>query len=146
MENRLLDIIVEIAEMAKTLGAMPSDKAKLTDDFTDKGYSSEEIDRAIRWAEGNLKSSPKAPVRILSGFERMHLTTDGFGILIKLRNLGLLTDDHLELIIARSVLLGEGPVDADSIRSMATVFLFDLKGTESKFSIYLDTESGLIEN
>ncbi|HDR91477.1 MAG TPA: DUF494 family protein, partial [candidate division Zixibacteria bacterium] len=101
---------------------------------------------AIKWTESNLRSSRKAPVRVLSSFERMHLTTDGYGILIKLRNLGLLTDEHLELIMARSILLGEGLIDADSIRSMATVFLFDLKGTESKFSIYLDTESGQIEN
>ena len=146
MENRLLEIIVKIAEIAKESGSMLPDKKQLARDFGDKGFSSEEIERAIEWAESNLKETSGAPVRILSSFEKMHLTTDGYGALLKLRNLGLLTDEHLELIIARSILLAEEPIDADGIRSMAAVFLFDLKGSESKFSIYLDTESNQVEN
>lgn len=146
MENRILDIIVEIAEIAKKQGSLPRDRRILAGEFSDKGYSSDEIDRAIKWAEGNLKSHARAPMRILSSFEKIHLTTDGYGALLKLRNLGLLTDEHLELIMARSILLGEGPIDAEGIRAMASVFLFDIRGGESKFSIYLDTESGQIEN
>lgn len=146
MENRLLDIIIEIAEIVRKRGGLPSDREELVDDFNKKGYSTEEIERAIQWTEGNLSENPSAPMRILSSSEKFHLTTDGYGTLLKLRNLGLLTDEHLELIIARSILLGEGPIDADGIRSMATVFLFDLRGSESKFSIYLDTETGQIEN
>ena len=74
------------------------------------------------------------------------MTTDGCGLLVRLRNLGLLTDEHIELIMARAMLLEELPVDAESVRNMATVLLFDLKNSRDGFSMYIDSETGDIEN
>jgi len=146
MENRLLEIVEKLAEKRYREGLLPVDRAAIEGEFVDMGYSTEEFGKAMDWAENNLSSPPNKSVRILSAYEKMHLTTSGYGALTKLRNLGLLTDEHLELIIARSILVGEGPIDAEGIRSIATVFLFDLRSGGSGFSIYLDSEIGLIEN
>lgn len=115
-------------------------------ELLDKGYSPEEIDHATSWAAERFKPNRGDSIRVLSPFERAQLTTDGCGLLLKLRNLGLLTDEHLELIIARAILLGESPIDAEGIRAMASVFLFDLKNQEQGFSLYIDSEASDVEN
>ena len=48
--------------------------------------------------------------------------------------------------MARALLLGEGPIDAESIKNMATVLLFDLEAGEPGFPFYIDSSGGDLEN
>jgi len=142
----MLDIVMLLAEKARNDPQYLANTKKAKDELLKEGYGPDEAEHGIRWTASKLKLPSSKSIRVLSPYERLQLTTDGCGLLLKLRNLGLLTDEHLELIIARSILLGEGPIDADGIRAMATVFLFDLKNQESGFSIYIDSDGGDIEN
>ena len=142
----MLDIVVILAERFRRDRELFCSPEDIRGELIDGGYIPEDVDRAIQWASSRLEYPVGGSIRILSAYERSQLTTDGCGLLLKLRNLGLLTDEHLELIIARSVLLGEGPIDAEGIRSIAMVFLFDLRNQEDGFSIYLDSDGGDVEN
>ncbi|RKZ31985.1 hypothetical protein DRQ36_00125 [bacterium] len=146
MEDRMLDIVVILAERFRRDRKLFSNPKSIRDELIERGYMPEDIDRAIQWASNSLEYPVGNSTRILSAYERSQFTSDGCGLLLKLRNLGLLNDEHLELIIARSILMDEGPIDAEGIRSMAMIFLFDLKNHESGFPIYLDSGGGDIEN
>lgn len=139
MQNQILDIVIKLAEMVhKDSEILKSEGVKRG--LMDQNYSIEDIENAMGWVNEKLVTDPDRPFRILSDYERSLFTNRGHGFLIKLRNLGLLTDDHLELIIARSALMGDGPLDIDSIRAIAVLLLFDLNGHNEDFSIYLDLD------
>lgn len=142
MKNRLLDIVVLLAEKARNNAGFWADTQKYKEELVHAGYSPEDIERGFVWLDERFRHNSSNSLRILSSYERSQLTNDGCGQLLKLRNLGLLTDEHLEIIIARSVLLDEGPLDAECIRSFASALLFDLRGSDSEFSIYLDSNPG----
>jgi len=141
MKNRLLDIVVMLAEKARDSANFWDEKQRYKEELMRAGYSPEDIERGFVWFSERFKQTRSLPMRLLSSYERSHLTSDGCGQLLKLRNLGLLTDEHLEMIIARAIILEEGPIDAEDIRSFATAILFDMKGA-SEFPIYLDSTVG----
>ncbi len=142
----MLNIVVELVEKHYREGVSLGDGEAFHTELAGKGYTPEEIDRALSWIARKFKAPRSGSLRIFSPFEKSELTTDGHGVLLKLRNLGLLSDEHIELIMARSILLGEGPIDAEGIRSIATVLLFDLKEGSSGFSLYIDTGTDQIVN
>jgi uncharacterized protein Smg (DUF494 family) len=142
MENMLLDIVIYLAEKAQSDSAILVNPKNAREVLVKAGFPPEDVENAIGWAKERLAGKKINSIRILSPYERAQLTTDGCGLLIRLRNLGLLTDEHLELIIARSILLGEGRMNADDIRAFATAFLFDLRNQNNAFSIYIDSNTG----
>ena len=122
------------------------DHCAIRNAMIEKGYPPDVVDRALEWAIKRLPKIVNGAIRVFSTYERNQMTTNGCGLLVRLRNLGLLTDEHIELIMARAMLLEELPVDAESVRNMATVLLFDLKNSRDGFSMYIDSETGDIEN
>ncbi|HHS50000.1 MAG TPA: DUF494 family protein [candidate division Zixibacteria bacterium] len=147
MNNRLLDALIIVAESARRSSDFVAESRQVEEELLDKGFSEDEIDKAIRWVADRLpKKKSKPSLRVLSNFERIYMTTEGSGLLMRLRNLGLLTDEHIELIIARALLLDELPIDEESVRNMAFVLLFDLKNHRDGFSMYIDSDDNQVEN
>ncbi|GEM_PF-2168534 len=149
MNNRLLDALMIVAESvyrAEAGTCFAPDETKKN--LLEQGFSQDEAEKAVGWVSDRITTFRKGrkPLRVLSSFERVHLTTEGSGLLLKLRNLGLLTDEHIELIIARALLLDELPIDGESIRNMAFVLLFDLKNNRDGFSMYIDSDKSDVAN
>jgi uncharacterized protein Smg (DUF494 family) len=146
MKNRLLDAVIFLVESSMKNRTEPPDHHAIKSAMIEKGYPLDVVDRALEWAIKRLPEIGNGAIRVFSTYERAQMTTDGCGLLMRLRNLELLTDEHIELIMARAMLLEELPVDAESVRNMATVLLFDLKNSRDGFSMYIDSETGDIEN
>ncbi|MBN1754819.1 DUF494 family protein, partial [bacterium] len=109
---------------------------KVFDDLQKIGYSRSEVDGAMDWligkyGESKLRSKSDfrkldKPLRVLSNTERKFFTRDAYGYLHKLQCLGLLDDDQFEMIIARGTLVNEDILDKDTIKALASLFLFDV--------------------
>src|SRR6266571_4258147 len=113
MKERIVEILMYImSEMQSNKGIAEIDLR----DLKDKGYTQSEISAAFTWLYDNMRlndigvTRESAPVegsrRVLHEMEKQMLSTEAQGYLIQLRELSLLDDRDLELVIERAVVSG----------------------------------------
>jgi len=126
MTTRLIDLVVLVAEMSQAdspaLGQLDSELAR-------KGYSAREIEDAMFWyasrddaAAGVSRVGPS--VRVLSDFERMSLSTECYGYLLRLLNLGIVGLEAFERIVTRAVPVGPEKVELADVKAIACDMIF----------------------
>ncbi|MBI5215956.1 MAG: DUF494 family protein [Ignavibacteriae bacterium] len=99
-----------------------------------KGYTQSEISTAISWLYERLKPerdiADRKPdfrppsFRVLHPAERYILSQDAHGYLIQLRELNILSDHELELVIERAMLSGYEQLTSPEIQSIVSSILF----------------------
>ncbi|MBM2839832.1 MAG: hypothetical protein HW412_360 [Bacteroidetes bacterium] len=113
MKERVVEILIYImSQMQSNKGVAEVDLGSLKD----KGYTQSEISAAFSWLYDNMrlnevgKSHEGTPVegsrRVLHEIEKQMLSTDAQGYLIQMRELELLNDRDLELVIERVAMSG----------------------------------------
>ena len=113
MKERIVEILIYImSEMQSNKGIADIDFG----DLKERGYSQSEISAAFTWLYDNIRqndagvSNEGTPVagsrRVLHEAEKQMLSTEAQGYLIQLRELGLLDDHDLELVIERVMVSG----------------------------------------
>ena len=100
MLSRLMDLVVLVAELTQD-----SDKAykNLDQELMMRGYSAEEIEQAVflysSRGEGEDREKPelhnKSSVRVLSEWERLSLSSECYGYLLRLLNLGIVNGGQI---------------------------------------------------
>ncbi len=147
--GRILEIITHLlAEMGNRRELADIDTRKLYD----KGFSEIEVSTACTWLMDKLalssmqaqlfQSSPKykpSPeprdqFRPFHEFEQSMFSVDSRGYLLQLRELGLLSDGELEMIIDRVWFFGGHNVGLDSIREIAGQVIFDFNDSTRSHS------------
>ena len=132
MQERIVEIIVFlIHEMRgeKRLGEI--DLRALSD----KGYTQNEISTAFSWLFDKInlgdnilperaRNLPHSH-RVLHDTERGVIPAESFGYLIELRELGLLDDMDIEVVIDRIMMAGYGSVGIVEMKSVIASILFD---------------------
>jgi uncharacterized protein Smg (DUF494 family) len=114
-------------------------------DLRSQGFTDNEINSAYLWVldqyrqpgfvvRNNKKKMSSKYRRILSDYERHYFTTDGYGSLIQMRQLSIIDDTQLEMIIERAIYSGHEQLDAHSVRTLAWSFLVNnFPGDQSNF-------------
>ncbi|HCV43340.1 MAG TPA: hypothetical protein DGH68_07635 [Bacteroidetes bacterium] len=113
MKERIVEILMYImSEIQSENGIADIDVG----DLRNKGYTQSEISAAFSWLYDNMKlnevgiTHQGAPAdgsrRVLHEVEKQMLSTEAQGYLIQLRELGLLDDRDLELVIERVIMSG----------------------------------------
>ena len=125
MWTRLMDLVVLVAEMSRGADRR---HVELDKELSRHGYSADEIGHAVFWfssrpAPGDAHR-PRA-VRVLSEFERLSLSTDAYGYLYRLQNLGLVDARQFETIVARAIPMGADKVDLEDVKSIAYAVIFE---------------------
>jgi uncharacterized protein Smg (DUF494 family) len=132
MQEKIVEILIYlIGELRKHTPIGEIDLSVLSQ----KGYSTTEISTAFNWlyekiSQGeNLitdvsESSPHSH-RVLHDAERSVITADGYGYLIQLRELGLITDMDIEILIDRVMMSGYLMVNIEEIKSLVTALLVE---------------------
>ncbi len=151
MTDRILEIVVFLMDyMRDNQGCLAE-----TDDFSTTlktmGYSDNEISSAYFWLWNRFDNSPEwlysdfpkihMPNRVLTAAERVRMTTEAYGFLLKLLNLSLIDTEQFETILERVSVFGGDPVSRDQIKAIASalVFLeFDEFGSVESFDINTD--------
>jgi len=125
MLTRLMDLVVLVAEMSR--GADRT-HVELDKELSRRGYSADEIGHAVFWLSSCAAlrdGHPARTTRVLSEFERMSLSTEAYGYLFRLQNLGLVDARQFETIVARAIPMGADKVGIEDVKSIAYAVIFD---------------------
>ncbi len=134
MRERVLAIVNLIAQYVLGAEDTPISEQELRTELTSVGFAAEEIDDAFSWME-KIALQPHVEVptavplmdlptyRVFSTEEQQLLTTEARGFLVKVRTMGLLTDEAQEEIIDRATRSAEGPVDEQEIKMVTILTL-----------------------
>lgn len=134
MRNRILEIVVFLMDYMRD----NTDKSNSTDELSttllDMGYSEHEINTAYDWFLDQFSSNTEEyyssfPIgsyssRIFTDQEKLQLTTDAQGFLLKLNHTGILTDEQLEIILERTMLLTGEPISLEQIKIVVSSVIF----------------------
>jgi uncharacterized protein Smg (DUF494 family) len=102
--------------------------------LSDQGFTETEVSTAFSWlfdkmalsGKQSVASNPRnSPFRIYHEMEQSFLTQDARGYLMQLRELELLKDSEMELLIDRLWFLGAADVGLEAVKEAATELIFD---------------------
>jgi uncharacterized protein Smg (DUF494 family) len=130
MQEKIVEILIYlIGELRKNVPVADIDLSILSQ----RGYSSSEISTAFNWLFEKISSgenlltetAPASPHshRVLHDAERTVISSDAYGYLIQLRELGLISDMDIEVVIDRIMMSGYLSVDINEMKSIAATFL-----------------------
>lgn len=133
MYERIIEIIIYlITEMKDNKNLSEIDISELNE----RGYSNIEVSTALSWLVDRLEFSEKfyindetsktSSFRILHEAEQDLFTTEAWGQLIQLKALGIITNEHIESLIGRSMMMGMKAVDTNQIKFFVANNVFNL--------------------
>lgn len=106
----------------------------LTEDLIGLGYTKQEIETALFWFYNRIENQKNAifindvdtdSYRVLHEVERTILTPEAYGFLIELRHLGVINLTEMDLLIEKSVLLGNKRVSLNDVKALVANSIFD---------------------
>lgn len=134
MRERVLAIVNLIAKYVLGADEAPINEQELVAELMSVGFEAEEISDAFSWMESVALQLPdeqaaattpmeQPTYRVFSREERQTLSTEALGFLIRIRAMGLLTDETQEEVIERAVRASEDPVGLQEIKMIAALTL-----------------------
>lgn len=122
--ERIMEIIAYVMGIRRT--GTPLMKVDTTE-LTNQGYTQSEISAAFSWilerGEHDIASDADS-FRILHGVEAETIAPEAWGLLLSYRDLGFLTNEDLESIIERAMVMGaETDVNIPEIRTLIAVYV-----------------------
>ncbi len=132
MQEKIVEIIVYIIREMR-------DNKQLGDinlnELADYGYTESEISTALSWVIDRIsmgeniflgdKSQIKFSHRIFHEAEKMVISADGQGYLMLLREIGVVDDMDLEVVIEKIMMSGFQQADLQNIKSVVASVVFD---------------------
>jgi uncharacterized protein Smg (DUF494 family) len=132
MYERIVEIIVYvISELKHNKQISEID----IDELQKRGYSRIEISTAFSWIVDRFELSDKFYVsegyinpnsfRILHDGEKDLFTKEALGNLLQLHSLGLLSNEHIEMLIERTVMTGMNQIDSQQLKIYVANIIFN---------------------
>ena len=148
MVNRLIDLVVLVAELSERKG---KSLRELDQELVGRGYSSKEIEQAMFWFSSQrrsgvlyARSSTKPAHRVLSPWESMCLDSDAYGYLLHLQNLGIIDQDQFEKIVTRILPIGGEKLPLGELKTLAGYIIFNVGAEDhddESFDVFDDFNS-----
>jgi uncharacterized protein Smg (DUF494 family) len=141
MQERIVEIILFLVnELRSNKRLNDVDVSSLTRD----GYTQSEISSAFSWLFERLSSGKSvieatsgafASHRILNDAEKMIVGSQAYGYLIQCRQLGLLNNSDVEVIIEKIMMAGFTSVGLPEMKSFVAGYLFDMDSNSGQISL-----------
>ena len=144
MYERIIEIIVfVIAELRqnKTIEDIN------LDELQKRGYTSAEISTAFSWIVDRYELAEKFIVneeysntnsfRILHAAEQELFTQEAWGEMLQYHVLGILRNEHIELLIERAVMLGLQEVDSAQLKQFIATIIFNAQFNQQSGNRYM---------
>ncbi len=134
MQERLVEILVYVLNKVRTTNKQIGEID--TSALEKQGYSQNEISLALSWLFDRINAEPEqtpafdqhsVSFRVLHPMEKHAITPEAFGYLIQLRELHIINDSQVEMIIERAWLNDSGRLDVPAIQSIAASIVFSLE-------------------
>jgi Smg protein len=132
LRERVLAIVNLIAQYVLGAEETPISEQELMAELISVGFEAEEINDAFSWMETvALKPQPESATplmiqptyRIFDIQEQQKLTIEARGFLIKVRTMGLLSDEAQEEIIDRALRSADDPINEQEIKLITILTL-----------------------
>jgi uncharacterized protein Smg (DUF494 family) len=135
MGNRVLEIVVYLIDhMRENSGMLPS-MDDLTPDLHSLGYSDTEISTAYSWVIDRYEHSNEPffaqfpeehhSNRVLTQYERLQLTPEAYGFMVKLVALSVIDDEQFETVLERAFSISPQRVSLEQIKLVTAAVLFN---------------------
>jgi uncharacterized protein Smg (DUF494 family) len=134
MQNKILELIVYILnEMRLNKSINEIDQKQLHKD----GYTEAEINSAFTWVISKVSTGEKIfdnkdpaassgnSKRFLNYFENSILTPEASGYIIQMKEIGLLTNNEIELILDKIILAGFQKVSKEDLNYIISSLIFE---------------------
>lgn len=136
MSERVVEILVFIMREIRRDSNISKKLNVLSEDLVQQGYTDSEISSALTWLHDRMHGESeeliasqepalKYSVRHLHEIEKAVISTDAFGYLIQLKELGIIGHSDFEQVIERALMLGTGNVTIFDIKSIVASMLFN---------------------
>jgi len=135
MNNKTIEIIIHLLGHLKDHDFDIKNLKKFSENLIFRGYNENEVAEAFGWLFDKLNlltaktteisEQHEKSVRILNEYERMKITPEVYGYLLRLRNLSIIDAVQMEKIIDYCMLLGSHKVDESDINEIMTTVLFE---------------------
>lgn len=132
MQEKIIEIIVYLINEMRSHKRLGDIDLRV---LADRGYTENEISTAFSWLFDKINmgenilidEEPNTPHshRVLHDAERSVITPDAHGYLIQLRELGLLDDATIEIIIDRIMMAGFNRIGSAEMKMLIASILFD---------------------
>jgi uncharacterized protein Smg (DUF494 family) len=151
MNERVVEILVYIMNEMRGGKPAPNNLENISRDLLQRGYTENEISSAFSWLyerqEGENEemiplSGPtlQGAVRVLHDLERVVISPGGYGYLLQLKHLGILSDAGMEAIIEHAMTLGPTRLSEEAIKALVATTLFNLEGaSDGSFFVFEDS-------
>lgn len=134
MRERVLAIVNLIAQYVLGAEDTPISEQELMAELMSVGFEADEIHDAFSWMETialqpQSESAIVTPLmdlptyRVFSNQEQLKLTTEARGFLVKVRTMGLLSDEAQEEVIDRALRSAEDPINEQEIKLITILTL-----------------------
>jgi uncharacterized protein Smg (DUF494 family) len=140
MQERLVEILVYVLNEVRATNKQIAEID--TSALEKQGYSQNEISLALSWLFDRLNTEleqvspssvqPSTSFRVLHSMEKHAITPEAFGYLIQLRELRIINDAQLEMIIERAWLNDFVRLDVAGIQSIAASIVFSIESSPVK--------------
>mgnify|MGYP006286712543 CR=1 FL=1 len=138
MYERIIEIIVFVISELRLNKNLDDINIK---ELKSRGYTSSEISTAISWLVDQLEFSESflspdlfsqnVSFRVMHQAERELFTPEALGEIIQFNALGILTNEHIELLIENASMLGINEVDVPQVRSFIANNVFNVQYNNS---------------
>lgn len=136
MYERVIEIIMFLVSELKSSKQLSDIDVSL---LSKNGYTQSEISTAFSWLFERMSvgqtvvdgsEGKNSSYRVLHTAEQMVISTEAFGYLLQCRQLGLITNSDVEIIIERVMAAGFSNIGLPEMKSFVAGMLFDVDGQQ----------------
>lgn len=135
MNERVVEILIYIMSEIRNNRKGSEELELLSKDLIQRGYTENEISSAFSWLLERMQSESEELVkshgpitkysfRHLHEIERSIISTEAYGYIVQLKELGIIDQVEVEQIIERAMMLGS-QVSVEDIKSIVANMLFN---------------------
>ena len=135
MNDKIIEILIHLLGHLKDHDLDVESLGEFSDGLLTRGYNEEEIAEAIHWFLEKLNSrtvmstkileQKPGSVRVLHDYERINISPEIYGYLVKLKSMSVITGAQMEKILDYYMLLGPSSLDNVDINEIVASVIFE---------------------
>lgn len=139
MSERVVEILIYIMSEIRRDSRDSRQLKLLSKNLIKKGYTEGEISSAFSWLLSRMRSESEEVLpnrgptlngsfRLLHEIENSIISTEAYGYIIQLKELGIINELDFEQILEKAMMLGSTKVKVEEIKSIVASMLFNPEG------------------
>jgi uncharacterized protein Smg (DUF494 family) len=154
MNERVVEILVLIMSEIRRSNFGSAKLELLSKDLRKKGYTESEISSAFSWLLNRIRSDSEELVqnqgptlensfRVLHEIEKSVISPEAYGYILQLKELNIISETDIELILERALMMGTSRVDPADIKLIVASMLWSADNFGSGGYFLFDDQPGI---